>query len=722
MLAYAGTFFGPLIFDDIPAIADNSSLHHWGRVLAPPLDCTAAGRPFLNLSFAINYAVSGTHVWSYHVFNLGIHILAALTLLGILRQVFQRFLVGSLAKHAAFSAALLWAVHPVNTESVTYIVQRAESLMGLFYLITLYCFIRGTEKRLTPQRGWFIIAFAACLLGIATKEVMVSAPLMVLVYDRTFVSGSFRAAWLRRWKVYASLFSTWVPLAWLALSAHNRGGSAGFGESVAFSKYFGTQFPALVRYLKLSVWPHPLVFYYGTPWVSHFASALPSIVAVVGLAVAGFWAFVRRGFISRSFGFAAAWFFAILAPTSLVPIIREPVAEHRMYLALIPIVVLAVIGIYRLCPRQAFVTCLAGAAGLLALTYRRNEDYRSGVRIWADTVAKSPQNAYAHYNLGIALGSDPRRLAAAMTQYREALRLMPNLIAAQTNLAHDLLAEGRTTEAIGHLAAVVRVKPASPSAHNNLGEALLRIPQRWADAEAQFQTALHLDPANFNAQLNLGNLYSDTGQLALAIKHIEAALQQRPDSAPAHYNLANVLRRIHGRLKDAIAEYQISLRLNPAYAEAHNNLGDALAAVGRTAEAATQFATALQLRPNYAEAHNNLGMMLIREGKFTEAIRQYELALRIHPRFAAAEFHLANALAVQPGRAQEAIAHYEAAIRLQSDYPAARYNLAVALLRLDGRPDLAAKQLEVALRLHPGFASARTLLNQIRSATHSPPP
>jgi len=141
---YSRTFSVPFLFDDGPAIVDNRTIRHLSTAFWPAPDTTAGGRPILNLSLAINYAISGTAVWSYHALNLAIHVLAGLTLFGIVRRTLAPR-AGSAASLTAFSAALLWTLHPLQTESVTYIVQRAESLMGLFYLLTLYCFIRGAE-------------------------------------------------------------------------------------------------------------------------------------------------------------------------------------------------------------------------------------------------------------------------------------------------------------------------------------------------------------------------------------------------------------------------------------------------------------------------------------------------------------------------------------------------------------------------------------------------
>src|ERR1035441_2570568 len=210
---YSRTLSVPLILDDPLSIADNASIRRlwpiW-PVLSPPDEAGVGGRPMLNLTYALNYAVGGASVSGYHVVNLLIHVLAGVTLFALVRHTLlrpvlaQRF--GSSANALALAVSAIWAWHPLQTESVTYISQRAESLMGLFYMLTLYCFIRGAEADGTGSRRiWFSLSVLACAAGIGTKEVMVTAPLLVFLYDRTFISGSFSGAWRRNWPPYLAL-------------------------------------------------------------------------------------------------------------------------------------------------------------------------------------------------------------------------------------------------------------------------------------------------------------------------------------------------------------------------------------------------------------------------------------------------------------------------------------------------------------------------------------
>jgi tetratricopeptide (TPR) repeat protein len=598
LAAYHATFSAPFVFDDTDSIVGNPTIRRlWpiGPVLSPPAATgqTVGGRPLLNLSLALNYAIGGLRVEGYHLTNLGIHLLAGLTLFGIVRRTLRRRPSATLL---AFAVALLWTVHPLQTESVTYLIQRAESLMGLCYLLTLYGFIRYAEG---THAGWAVLSFLACLGGMATKEVMVSAPVMVLLYDGVFVTGGLRAAWRRHGRLHLALAGTWLLLAALVLPNHTRGGSTGFGSGISWAHYVRLQFPAIVHYLRLAVWPHPLIFDYGTQWVGWPGLDLPAAVAVLAL-VALTVAALRR---CPAVGFLGAWFFAILAPTSLVPGNRQTLAEHRMYLALIPVVVALVLGLDRLWERAGrssrwtLVTCLGLAAAGTALTARRNEDYRSNLVLWADTVAKVPGNPYAQADLGVALDGAGDEAGAA-AHYAEALRLkpdMPNLHKAHDDLGIALAKLGRLPEAQAQFEEAVRLMPSFPAAHNDLGNALRRE-GRLGEAEAELREAVRLQPDYTTAWLNLALVCSNGGRWPEAIAAGRRAAELEPADAETHLQLANVLAQA-GQLADAVPEYERSLQLNPRSAAAHDHLGHAWAALGRPEAAARELAAAARLGP-----------------------------------------------------------------------------------------------------------------------------
>jgi tetratricopeptide (TPR) repeat protein len=627
LAVYANSLHAPFLFDDLDSITGNPtirSLHPLSGVLAPIHGGqSVAGRPFLNLTLAVNYAWSGTDPWSYHLVNLGVHLLAGLTLFGIVRRTWPRWLKaksgsgGEALAHSskpspeagrdepaallpAFAVALLWTLHPLQTESVTYVIQRAESMAGLFYLLTLYCFIRGATDG--SPLAWFSGAVTACFLGMATKEIVVSAPLLVMLYDRTFLSGSFRLAWRRHWRVYSGLIAGWLLLASLvAGSGWNRGGSIGFGANAGWWNHLLTQFPALAHYLYLSFWPHPLVFEYGIEWVDRIAPILPAIVVVVGL----IWTTIIGLRRASPLGFLGAGFLAILAPTSLLPAGSQMTVEHRMYLPLAAIITGAVATCFARWGRKSALGLVVLGLGLGLLTARRNADYHSAITIWTDTVAKRPDNALAHSSLAGALASAGQR-EDAVAHYEESLRLQPKQPEAHNNLGSLLVAMERPTEAVEHLRRALDGNPSYVAAHINLGNALLDM-NRTSEAMAEFETALRLQPDHPGAHYNLGNALASIGRLPEAIIHYQAALQQDPQNAEVHDNFGSALAQ-SGRLEEAIRQYKMALQLDASSAETHNNLGNALLLSGRALEAIQEYETALRIRPGYGEAQDHLAL------------------------------------------------------------------------------------------------------------------
>jgi tetratricopeptide (TPR) repeat protein len=675
--AYWNGLSGPFVFDDLPSIVENPTIRHLqeiGAVLRPPheVGLTVSGRPMLNLSFALNYWLSDRNPWSYHVLNLVIHFLAALTLFGIVRRTLQqptlRARFGAGAFPVALATAVLWMLHPLQTESVTYVSQRAESLMGLSYLLTVYLSLRDLES---PRPSfWSALAVAAGLLGMATKEVMASVPVIVLLYDRTFVAGSFRTAWQRRRRFYLALAATWLLLGYLVVSSANRGGTAGFGTEASWWAYALTQCRAVVHYLQLSVWPHPLVFDYGTAVVNRVGEVWPEALGLLLLATSVMIALWRQ----PPLGFLGAWFFAILAPSSsVVSVSTQTAAEHRMYLPLAAVIALAVVALHALPGRSRTLLVGLVAFSFAMLTVRRNADYRTDYSLWENTIAWCPTNpraytslgnayardglwlkaiplyehavhmqpdfALAHNNLGAAL-SRAGRTAEALAQYEEADRLMTGDPDIEFNVGCAYLQANRLPAAITHLAAALRSRPGFAAAENNLGEALARV-GRPEEAFAHFGTAVRLQPNNVEALLNWGNALVQANRLPDAATRYQEALRLKPDLADLHYNLANVWLAMN-RLPEAETAYREALRLQPDSAAAHHNYAQALVRMGRPAEALAHFEATVRQLPSSALAHHNLASTLATLGRVPEAIREEENALRLDPALTAAWENLAR--------------------------------------------------------------------------------
>ncbi len=611
LAAYFNSYRGPFIFDDPAAILDNATLRDLTdlrTVLSPPAEgMTVSGRPLINLSLAINYAISGENVWSYHAFNVLIHLFAGLLLFGVVRRTLllpalrPRF--GDAALPLSFAVALLWLVHPLQTESVTYIVQRAESIAGAFYLLTLYAFIRACDDNqdnvrsaATPitfrRRAWSAIAVVACLSGMASKEIMVSAPLFVLLFDRTLIAGGFRAALRARGSLHAALFATWALLAWLVFAAGTRGNAAGFGLGVHPYDYALTQAGAIVHYLRLSFWPHPLVLDYGFAVTTSPLTVLPQLLILAAAVAATAIALVKQSPLALP----AVWFFAILAPSSsIMPVATQTMAEHRMYLPLAAVVLGAVMLAYRFakCGGVQAFSAVAGLA-LVATTLARNADYASALRIWVDTAAKRPDNPRAHQQVGTAYAALGNH-REAVVHYARSEALLPDEGANLVNYAYSLSVLGRT-----------------------------------AEAEARYMRALQLIPQSPDLHYNYANLLAQSGRLTGAIQHFREAIRVNPRMHLAHNNLGTALVNA-GQPMEAIAAYEESLKQAPGFVDAHFNLGNTLAALGRTTEALAHYHAALAAAPAHANACANIGALLFNTGQREEGLRFLERATQLAP-------------------------------------------------------------------------------------------
>jgi tetratricopeptide (TPR) repeat protein len=757
LLAYHNSFQGPFIFDDLASIPENPHIRQFWPIHAPITShryYAVEGRPAVSLTLALNYALGGLNVRGYHVFNLIVHLMSTLALFGILRRTFageklrDRFGLsralpatsgssrgfttsGAAAPWLAAVIALIWEVHPLQTECVDYIVQRTESLMGLFLLLTLYCFIRGVEgsgsagaspsktqrigwgqPTLHPTRlgtadatpasdrlgqptlhrqgiGWFCLSVVSCALGMGSKEVMVAAPLIVLLYDRVFLASSFRELWQRRAGLYIGLAATWLLLALLV--ARTPRPMTRFGvEGLTSWDYLKTESGVILHYLRLCFWPSPLVIDYSDwPIALSLKNSFGSAAAVLALLAATIWAFYRR----PALGVLGAWFFLILAPTSsFLPSAGEVAAERRMYLPSAAVITMVVVGAFEIgrwlfngrwqagrlpykarqqgvvlgCVASVFVVVL-----LTVLTIHRNRDYSSELRIWQDAVEKRPHGSRAHNNLGFALVAQGR-LQEAMKQYELSLQIDPTNSEAHNNLGTALLHEGRIADAIHEYQQAVQLRPDFAGAHYNLGIALQAAGQ-MPEATRHWEQVIRINPDLPDAYRNLGLALEAQGHLKEATRYFEQALRLNPDDAEACSNLGNVLLR-DGNVQDAIARFRHALRLRPDLAGAHHNLAVALLEQDNVPEAVDHLQQTLRLKPHDAEAHIDLGAALVRLGRPQEAIPHYEQALRLNPDSVAAHFDLGIAL-LHEGNTREAIAQFQNALRLQPDFVPAQSKL-----------------------------------------------
>jgi tetratricopeptide (TPR) repeat protein len=608
VVVYANSFLGTFVYDDHGNIVYNQRI----RQIWPPWSVLAGNaRPIGSLSFAVNYGIHGLRLFGYHAVNLLIHLLAALTLYGICRRTFTRGQLapryGPAACGLALAVAVLWMVHPLQTQSVTYVVQRLEALMGLFYLLTLYCFIRAQDS---PRRlGWYSGAVVCCALGMGTKEVMVTAPVMVLWYDRALVASSWREIFRRRGAFYAALAGTWGLLAVLMLgqSPSYYTNDIVVVKGISAPEYALSQPEVILHYLRLAFWPTGQCLDYAWPVAQTPGEIIPPLLAICGLLVATAWCVFRR----PAWGFVGAWFFVILAPTSSIVPVRDLAYEHRMYLPLAAVVATVVVVGYKLLEKLLHGGATAGVGkrllytGLLLAcvtalgfaTHRRNRVYASDIALWSDVVQKAPHNWRGYLNLGSALLRQDEYEKAIHYLHR-ALELRPGYARASHRLAvayHEL---GRLDEALHYCQEALRVNPKDSRFHVTLAKVLGGL-KRFEESIRHYREAIRIAPSCVAAHFNLA----------------EALTATDPDSAMEHY--------------------RIGLGFFPNDPRALNKLGLLCEHRGMLPEATEHFRKAALSGPGQPEPHFNLARLLSREGHRDEAIRHLHEALRLDPGYAA---------------------------------------------------------------------------------------
>jgi len=581
VLAYSNSFSGPFIFDGIESIERNQHIRKlWPitEAIKAPKEATVSGRPVVSLSLAINYAISGLDVWSYHAFNLIVHLIAALLLFGIIRRtLLSERLRDRFARDATLLGgicAVLWVVHPLNTQAVTYVVQRAESMMGMFYLLTLYCAARGFAARRPVL--WYSAAVLACTVGMGTKEVMVTAPLVVLLYDRIFVSRSMGRLLEKRWGFYLFLSASWVVLLRIILMGP-RSASAGFElEDLTPPEYARTQCKVIVHYIRLAFYPSPLILDYPRKTVEALAEYAPQAGILLVLLLGTLVALKYKPVL----GFVGAWFFVILAPTSSFVPVADPIFEHRMYLPLAAVLAGVVLGVYLLASvifkgrpaGRELVLVLAAVGGITLglMTYLRNRDYRSRLDIWADTVEKVPDSSFAWYNLAVALSqSEQRRNREAIAKCDEAIRLKEDYAEAYCHRGGCYLSLGQLDRALDDLNKAIELKPGYAPGFVNRGSVYTRK-REYDRAISDFSKAIELNPDDPRSYFNRGSAYRQQGQLDRAIADYDTVIERRSDyfKAYAHRGLAYALKEDYER---AIRDLDKAIELNPTYADARTN-------------------------------------------------------------------------------------------------------------------------------------------------------
>jgi tetratricopeptide (TPR) repeat protein len=646
VLAFGGAFRGPFQFDDIASIAQNPTIERlWPPSLNPPERTAVSGRPVVNYSLAINYAINralgvaqdtssdNSHAAAgYRVVNIVIHLLAGLLLFGLIRRtaaIAETPEWWSLSPDTlAAVVTVLWLLHPLQTEAVDYVIQRTELLVSTFYLATLYASARAWDAATArDRRAWYAASIAACLLGMGSKEVMASAPLAVILYDRAFRVPSWRGlvrAGSRRW-FYVALIATLVPLA-ATIIGGARADSVGFQHGVAWYEYLYSQGWAIARYIKLVLWPDALTFDYGENPIRGLRGVVGCVgLAVVAIVVAASWR--RRLWLA----FLGTWFFMLLAPSSsVVPILTEIAAERRMYLALVPVLLVATIGVELLRQRlkrfdsdrrrRVLATLVVVVGALYFVSSAWMGDVLAAAVAPSDA-SRLPLTAIARILIALAAALLAWWLVVARDG-RVPLAAIVTLLVVRTAQRSAVYsdAEGLWRDAAAKV-------PGNPRAYDNLAAAIIqKDSSRASEAEGLLRRAIAIDSTYITGWTNLADVVLRQGRTTEGRSLLEHALAINPNAIDASERLGGVLVKL-GDTQRAISYLERVAASHPTE-EGLAELAIAYMTLDRRADAKAALLRVVALNPRRPDALGYLGAMFVEEGRPDEAVGYVESAIR----------------------------------------------------------------------------------------------
>lgn len=573
LAAYHGSFGCAFHFDDVQFLVENPDV----RSLWPPAYLVKSLRPFAFASFAASHAVSGYEVWAWHAMNLAVHAASALVLFGFARRAFALPRVGlgeRAALGSAFAIALLWTVHPLNTQAVVYVIQRAESMAALACLAALYALARtASADGARARRAWSAATVAAAWFGLGCKESAALVPLVLYLFDALVIEGSFASPLRHRRALYLGLALPYValPLAWLLVAPNRFGWLLPSRDTPSPHEYVLAQGAVILRYLALVVRPVGLNFDHAWDPARH-AGEIPWAAG----AVAGVGALVAARVKRRA---PAAWlgasFFLLLAPSSSFLPLSDRMVEHRMYLASAPCIALLVLGARsalaatRLpaAARQSAFAAAVGAAGVLLTlaTIARVRVYETQRTLWEDVAAKAPHNARAHFNLGLAVLAESGDIDAALPHFERAAALEPGHAKARNNAGAIHYERGRYAEAEAHYRAACDFRP-HPELLRSHANALLALGRtdEAVDALREAERLMEDEPASARARLlnDLAAAEARAGRRPEAIEHLAEAARLDAAVALPHLNLARLL-AASGRPIDALDAYLRANAIEP---------------------------------------------------------------------------------------------------------------------------------------------------------------
>ena len=668
-LVYGNTFLNSFHFDDITSILEKPWIRGVDKIPQFLNKQTLFQRPLLILSFNINYVISEFEVMSYHLFNIALHVLATLLVfrfVGRALKFLENFSPQKGFSNLPFFAAMVFALHPLSTQSVTYISSRSSIMATVFYLSALILFFDGFKKwKQTGQKGWvYFISSGICFfLGGLSKEIIVTVPAMLFIFHFYFISRKTAKEWI-------STYAKWICLLFIPLLTF-----LGYKQFIA-----GGLLTASNAYLKTSTWlltqTSVVPFEYFRKMLFPFNMNIDIDFPILknwmqpenllGLVLLGLFIFIWVRISTsvskvdevgkRCVGFGMAWILLTLLPTSSFIPLLDVAVEHRTYLPMVGFVFLIAGGFnyLRIECLENFSTFSFPATKLinycvvLILIFftlgvmTRNRDWKDEVTLWSDAKKKSPK----------------------------------------------------------------LVRP-----YNNVGEAYDKL-GKYDKAIAEFEGSLKINPNYFFGLNNLGNIYGKQRKLPEAIEYFKKALKIKPDYSPAHYNLARAL-HLTGKRQEAAESYRKSIQFNPYFEQAFYNLAYLAMELSLFDEALENFKRFLSMQPNHSKANFGAGNALMMTGQLDLAMTKYRRSAELDASFALPYLNIAN-IQIQLKKIPAAIENFKKALMVNPRMPAVHLNLGMVYYQFQGNTEKALLHLKESIRMDPKQQKAKAIRSMIQ--------
>jgi tetratricopeptide (TPR) repeat protein len=599
---------------------------------------------------------------------------------------------------SAFVAAL-FAIHPLHIESVAWVAERKDVLSTLFFMLTIWAYVRYVEHPGIYRYLAILLFFA---LGLMSKPMLVTMPFVLLLLDfwplgRLHLEGpvfnrdpnDMKAVGdgnekrsgmgliiekiplfiLSGASICVTLFAQWSGIAPIV--------------SLPFATRISNALVSYISYMGKMIWPADLAVFYPYPdvipsWQISVSSLLLILITAVAVRLRRRYPCVIAGWL---------WYLGTLVPViGLVQVGYQSMADRYTYLPMIGLFVAIAWAVPDLLARWRFnriaLTALAACviAALMTVSLFQIRYWQNSMTLFARALSVTKNNFVIETNMGAAL-AEQGKFGEAIAHYQEALRIKPNDFEARYNLANALARQGKLEEAVSRYAGILQTQPNAAVVHNNMGIALSQL-GRTDEAVDHFREALRIKPDFQDAGSNLETALMGQTKTKKPVPEKVAIQPADPNSAEGQLRMGLSLFQ-EGRADEAIPKFEEALRLNPKLVAAHISLGLIMAQKRNLDKAIEHFRKALKIKPDIAEAHNSLGVALTYKGALDEAVKHFETALKINPRFAKAHNSIAVALA-QKGRTDEAISHLRKALQLQPDYEEAKKNLTI-LLNMQGK-------------------------------------